>query len=110
MNLKAIPFVHADFDFDLLRSGLSEQMVPQAALCCCFERNDCETRISLFIDAADMQKVVMMALDEDLKLPEDRLRKAAAEFYKMNVSKEAPVFIKYMRRSRLNQQLELINA
>ena len=39
----------------------------------------------------------MMALDEDLKLPEDRLRKSAAEFYKMNVSKEAPVLHKVLR-------------
>ena len=54
----------------------------------------------------DMQKVVMMALDEDLNLPEDRLRKAAAEFYKMNVSKEAPVLQKVFKQEP-PQQVEL---
>ena len=41
-----------------------------------------------------MQKVMMMALDEDLQLPEARLRRAAADFYKMSISKEAPVLTK----------------
>ena len=51
-----------------------------------------------------MQKVVMMALDEDMQLPEARLRKAAADFYKMSVSKEAPVLQKVFMQPATNEQ------
>ena len=37
-------------------------------------------------------------------LPEDRLRKAAAEFYKMNVSKEAPVLQKVFTQEPPQQE------
>ena len=91
---EGIPFVHSNFDFDLLQSGLSEQMVPQSALSAVSKESIAKLAFLYSLTPLDMQKVVMMALDEDLKLPEDRLRKAAAEFYKMNVSKEAPVLQK----------------
>ena len=55
-----------------------------------------------------MQKVIMMALDEDLKLPEDRLRKSAAEFYKMNVSKDAPVLHKVFAREPVQPETGLL--
>jgi replication initiation and membrane attachment protein len=88
---EGVPFVNLDFDFDLLRSGLSEQMVPQSALAAVSKESIAKLAFLYSLTPLDMQKVIMMALDEDLKLPEDRLRKAAAEFYKMNVSKDAPV-------------------
>lgn len=91
---KGIPFVQTDFDFDLLRSGLSEQMVPQATLSTVSRAMIAKLAFLYTLNPLDMQKVVMMALDEDLKLPEERLRKAAAEFYKMNVTKEPPVLHK----------------
>ncbi|CAM3156356.1 DnaD domain protein [Filibacter tadaridae] len=91
---EGIPFVNRDFDFDLLRSGLTEQMIPLSALNA-VSREIIEKLAFLYsLTPLDMQKVVMMALDEDLGLPVDRLRKSAAEFYKMNVSKEAPVLNK----------------
>jgi len=91
---EGVPFVNSDFDFDLLRSGLSEQMVPQSALSAVSKNSIAKLAFLYSLTPLDMQKVIMMALDEDLKLPEDRLRKAAAEFYKMNVSKDAPVLHK----------------
>jgi replication initiation and membrane attachment protein len=91
---EGVPFVNLDFDFDLLRSGLSEQMVPQSALAAVSKESIAKLAFLYSLTPLDMQKVIMMALDEDLKLPEDRLRKAAAEFYKMNVSKDAPVLHK----------------
>ena len=41
-----------------------------------------------------MQKVVILALDEELRLTEARLTKACAEYYKLTVSKTAPVIEK----------------
>ncbi len=102
-----VPFVHMGFDFNLLRSGLSEQMVPQAALSAVSKETIAKLAYLYSLTPLDMQKVVMMALDEDLKLPEDRLRKAAAEFYKMNVSKDAPVLHKVYVQEPPKQQVEL---
>ena len=79
-----------DFDFNLLKSGLSEQMVPQAALASVPRETITKLAFLYSLNPLDMQKVIMMALDEDLQLPESRLRRAAADFYKMSISKEAP--------------------
>ncbi|BAQ11724.1 replicative DNA helicase dnab [Bacillus sp. OxB-1] len=89
-----VPFGQYDFDFDLLRAGLSEQMVPQSALS--LVSRDLISKLAFLysLTPIDMQKVVMMALDDKLQLPEDRLRRAAADFYKMNVSKAAPALQK----------------
>lgn len=104
---KPVPFDQSSFDFDLLRSGLSEQMVPQAAWGAVSKETIAKLAFLYSLTPLDMQKVVMMALDEDLQLPEDRLRKAAAEFYKMNVSKEPPVLQKTYAQVVPQQQDEL---
>lgn len=106
-ELMGVPFVQSDFDFDLLQSGLSEQMVPQASLAS-VSRSMIAKLASLYnLNPLDMQKVVMIALDEDLKLPEERLRKAAAEFYKMNVTKKPPQLQKVFKQEPPRQQVEL---
>ncbi len=89
-----VPFVQHNFDFELLRSGLSEQMVPQAALASVSQELIAKMAFLYSLTPLDMQKVIMMALDENLQLPEARLRKAAADFYKMNTSKTPPVLDK----------------
>ena len=91
---EGIPFNTSGFDFDLLQSGLSEQMVPQSALSSVSREIIAKLAFLYSLTPLDMQKVVMMALDEDMQLPEARLRKATVEFYKMSVSKEAPVLQK----------------
>lgn len=105
---KGVPFVNSDFDFDLLRSGLSEQMVPQSALSAVSKKSIAQLAFLYSLTPLDMQKVIMMALDEDLKLPEDRLRKSAAEFYKMNVSKDAPVLHKVYAREPVQPENGLL--
>ena len=89
-----IPFDTRGFDFDLLQLGLSEQMVPQSALSSVSREIIAKLAFLYSLTPLDMQKVVMMALDDDMQLPEARLRKAAVDFYKMSVSKEAPVLEK----------------
>lgn len=101
-----VPFVGSDFDFELLRSGLSEQMVPKASLSAVSKEVIEKLAFLYSLNPLDMQKVIMMALDEDLKLPEDRLRKAAAEYYKMNISKEAPVLHKVFVQQTPRKQSE----
>lgn len=91
---EGVPFVHTNFDFNLLQSGLSEQMVPQSSLSSVPREIIAKLAFLYSLNPLDMQKVVMMALDEDLQLPEARLRRAAADFYKMSISKQAPVLEK----------------
>jgi replication initiation and membrane attachment protein len=101
-----VPFVGSDFDFELLISGLSEQMVPKSSLSAVSKETIEKLAFLYSLNPLDMQKVIMMALDEDLKLPEDRLRKATAEYYKMNVSKEAPVLHKVFVQQTPRKQSE----
>lgn len=91
---EVLSFDDSTFDFDLLRSGLSEQMVPQSALSKVPKEMIAKLAFLYSLTPLDMQKVIMMALDEELQLPEARLRRAAADFYKMNVSTEAPTLKK----------------
>ncbi|UZM98655.1 hypothetical protein OL548_29935 [Lysinibacillus sp. MHQ-1] len=45
--------------------------------------------------------MVILALDDDLGISQERLRKAAADFYKLTVSKEPP------KIARVSEQLPL---
>lgn len=92
-----LPFAYSDFDFNLLRAGLSEQMVPQSALTSVSKQLIEKLAFLYSLTPIDMQKVIMMALDEHLKLPEERLRKAAVDFYKMNISQNVPSLKKAFR-------------
>lgn len=89
-----VPFVEGNFDFDLLHAGLTEQMVPRAALAAVPRKLIAKLAFLYSLTPLDMQKVVIMALDENLQLPEARFRKAAADFYKMNIAKTPPVLEK----------------
>ncbi len=90
-NMNDLPFKQYDFDFDLFRSGLSEQMVPQSALASISKTFIAKLAFMYALTPIDMQKVAMIALDEQLDIQPARLRKAAAEYYKMNTSKTPPI-------------------
>lgn len=87
---KGVPFEQSLFDFNLLMSGLSEQMVPRAALASISRDLIAKLAFMYALNPLDMQKIIMIALDENLEVSEERLRKAAKDFYKMNISKTPP--------------------
>lgn len=91
---KGIQIAHSDFDFNLLRSGLSEQMVPKSSLASVSKELIEKLAFLYSLTPIDMQKVIMMALDENLKLPENRVRKAAVDYYKTNISQDVPTIEK----------------
>ena len=91
---KGIQIAHSDFDFNLLRSGLSEQMVPKSSLASVSKELIEKLAFLYSLTPIDMQKVIMMALDENLKLPENRVRKAAVDYYKTNISQNVPTIEK----------------
>lgn len=78
------------FDFALLRQGLSEQLVPKRVLTPAI-RTWIEKLAFLYgFGPVEMQKVILLAIDEDYRLDAEGLRKAASDYYKMTVTTTAP--------------------
>ncbi|WP_445478061.1 replication initiation and membrane attachment family protein [Lysinibacillus irui] len=101
---KVYPFYLEQFDFDLLQAGLSEQLVPSNLLTLEVREAIAKLAFLYHLTALDMQKVVILALDDDLGISQERLRKAAADFYKLTVSKEPP------KLARVNEPLPVTEA
>lgn len=89
-SAQPLPFKHSNFDFELFYNGLSEQMIPKSALASVSQELIAKLAFLYELTPLDMQKVMMIAMDETLQLTEERVRKAAAEFYKMNRSTTPP--------------------
>ena len=90
----SLPFYFDQFDFALLQEGLSEQLVPKSAMT--VEAKEVIAKLAFLynLHPVEMQKVVILALDDELHLSEARLKKACADYYKLTVSKTAPVMEK----------------
>lgn len=84
------PFYIEQFDFQLLKEGLSEQLVPAAALTLEAREMIAKLAFLYMLTPLEMQKVVLMALDENTQLSSDKLKKAAADYYKVTISRQAP--------------------
>lgn len=95
------PFYFEQFDFALLKAGLSEQLVPSSALT--IEARELVSKLAFLyqLTPLDMQKVVILALDDAMKLPAERLKKAAADYYKLTISKDAPKLAKIVATSEV---------
>ncbi|MFX3674515.1 MAG: replication initiation and membrane attachment family protein [Paenisporosarcina sp.] len=89
-----IPFYSLDFDFDLLKSGLSEVMIPSHVLTLPIKEMIAKVAFLYSLNPIDMQKVVMLAIDEHNRISEERLKKTAADFYKLTVSSKPPKLVK----------------
>lgn len=88
------PFYYEQFDFKLLQAGLSEQLIPSAALTVKARETISKLAFMYHLSPLQMQKVVIQALDEENKLTTERLKRSAADFYKLTISTEAPVMKK----------------
>jgi replication initiation and membrane attachment protein len=87
---KKLPFYSMDFDFDLLKSGLSEVMIPSHVLTLPVKELIAKVAFLYSLNAIDMQKVLMMAIDDQNRITEDRLKKTAADYYKLSISSKPP--------------------
>lgn len=94
------PFEYTEFDFKLLRAGLSEQLVPSSALTVAAKEMIAKLAFLYHFTPLDMQKIVIAALDEHNYLAKDRLWKEATDYYKLTVSKQAP---------QIQQHLEVVS-
>ena len=84
------PFYYESFDFDLLRAGLSEQLVPTKALTAEVREEIAKLAFMYQLGPIEMQKVVMMAFDYNMEFSFERLRKSAADYYKIAISRTPP--------------------
>lgn len=85
-----IPFHYSEFNFQLLYSSLSEAMIPHRHLTTEIKMCIAKTAFTYNFTALDMKNVLILAIQDDDTLSESAIRKAASEFYKLNVSKTPP--------------------
>jgi len=114
---KGLPFQY-DFDFSLLFAGLSEQMIPIKAFNGSVKETIRKLAFLYSFTPIDMQKVVLLALDDSFAISEDQLKKAAADYYKLTISKETPQLKKSfkpasseipMQKEQLSKEEELLH-
>ncbi len=79
-----------DFDFALLRQGLSEQLVPKRVLTPLIRTWIGKLAFLYGFGPMEMQKIVLLAIEDDFRLDVEGLRKAASDYYKMTVTTTAP--------------------
>ncbi|MFC4714531.1 replication initiation and membrane attachment family protein [Planococcus dechangensis] len=79
-----------DFDFALLRQGLSEQLVPKRVLTASIRKWIGKLAFLYGFGPLEMQKVILLAIEDDYKLDAEALRRAASDYYKMTVTTTAP--------------------
>ncbi|SOC03132.1 replicative DNA helicase loader DnaB [Ureibacillus xyleni] len=89
------PFYMEEFDFNLLKSGLSEQLVPSKTLTLEIREVIAKLAYLYRFNPLDMQQVVILALDDEMNLSRERLKKAAADVYKLTISNEPPQLQKF---------------
>ncbi|SOC36548.1 DnaD domain protein [Ureibacillus acetophenoni] len=110
-----VPFYYQQFDFNLLFSGLSEQLVPSSAITPEVRESIAKLAFLYQLSPLDMQKVVILALDEHLKITDERLKKAALEYYQLTISKDLPMIDKTFEKQKPvnekkhSKEQELIN-
>lgn len=92
------PFYFSQFDFELLQAGLSEQLIPSRVFTFEVKENIAKLAFLYQLSPLDMQKVVLSALDDSMNITLERLRKAASDYYKLTISKEAPTFEKTFQK------------
>lgn len=84
------PFYYEQFDFNLLMSGLSEHLIPSNSITTEVKEVIAKLSFLYHLSPLDMQKVIILALDDSMQISKERLKKAAADYYKLTVSKDAP--------------------
>ena len=93
----------ADFDFDLLRQSLSEQLVPKRVLTATVKDTIGKLAYLYSWGPLEMQKVVLLAIDDDYKLTVESLKKAASEYYKLTVSTTAPQLVQAQKKEPVEE-------
>lgn len=91
---RKLAFSGYPFDFALMMEGLSAQLVPRRAFTPAIKEMIVRIAFLYGLSPLDMQQVVLLAIDADGNLTEDRMKRAAADFYKLSRSSSAPKITK----------------
>lgn len=102
---KELPFNYEGFDFNLLRTGLSEQLVPSSVLTAEAKATIAKLAFLYHLTPLDMQKIILLSLDDQMGLSDLRLKKEAADYYKLTVSKEPPTMQTVMKDVQQKQEV-----
>lgn len=116
---REIPFYYDQFNFQLLKDGLSEQFVPSSIWT--VEVKDIISKLAFLYGYTpiDMQKIVLRALDENNQLSVEQLKKIASEHYKYTVSTDPPKLSKtyetvdkqeVLKQTRESERLHLLDT
>ncbi|RHW33461.1 helicase DnaB [Lysinibacillus yapensis] len=89
-SIQNYPFYYEQFNFNLFMSGLSENLIPASSITTEVKEVIAKLAFLYNLTPIDMQKVVILALDDNMQISTDRLKKACADYYKLTVSKDAP--------------------
>ncbi|MGX9135540.1 DnaD domain protein [Rummeliibacillus sp. JY-2-4R] len=102
---KELPFNYEEFDFSLLRVSLSEQLVPSSVLTAEVKATIAKLAFLYHLTPLDMQKIILLALDDKMELSDLRLKKEAADYYKLTVSKEPPEMQSVIKKQQQKQEV-----
>ncbi|WP_141431994.1 replication initiation and membrane attachment family protein [Bacillus sp. 03113] len=88
-----IKIIQSDFDFDLLKTGLNNSLVPKKAFTA--KVNEAIQNLAFLygIDAIQMKNLVLNALNEDDEIDIEELRKAARDWYQFEHQDELPTLV-----------------
>jgi replication initiation and membrane attachment protein DnaB len=78
-----VGFKEFDFDFDVMVAGLSEVLIPKSVLTSAIKTKITKVAFLYSFSPVDMQKVVMMAIDAENRLTDERLQKTAKDYYRL---------------------------
>lgn len=82
------------FDFKLFMDGMSNSLVPSKVFTFDIKMTIAKVAFLYNFSPTDMQKIVLMALNEDSSLTTTMIEKNAEEFYRLASSQEAPKLLK----------------
>lgn len=94
------------FDFSLFMEGLSAHLVPRKAFTPAVRDMIARLAFLYSLSPIEMQQVVLLAIDGDGNLTQDRLKRGASDYYKLSKSKNPPLVEPVLNGERQKPQTE----
>lgn len=93
-----------EFDFDLLLDGLSEHLLPRKLLTANVKKMIAKLAFLYSYSPLDMQKIIILAVDDPTHLSTERLRKSCEDYFKIKVAK--PLTIESVTKRPVQKEQE----
>ncbi|MEO4051973.1 DnaD domain protein [Solibacillus sp. CAU 1738] len=99
---KSYPFEYDLFDFKLFMDGMSNSLVPSKLFTLDIKITIAKVAFLYNYSVTDMQKIVLMALNEDGSLSTTMIEKNAEDFYQLSSSGNVPKLLKRYEVDNVN--------